>query len=97
MVTRSTRYGNPFRIREQDDHWEVLAPGESIRAETEEEALTHCLEWYSTWLRQKGEDFLMPLFGLDHIACWCPLEKRCHADVIIEQMEDIAKRWTGRG
>jgi hypothetical protein len=44
---------------------------------------------YREWLNGKlREDpgFLEPLRGKD-LACWCPLDRPCHADVIIEYLE----------
>jgi hypothetical protein len=46
---------------------------------------------YEGWLRQKlrrDRHFLDPLKGKD-LACWCPLDKPCHADVIIKILEAI--------
>jgi hypothetical protein len=36
-------------------------------------------------LKQES-DWLEPLRGKD-LACWCPLDKACHADVLIELLE----------
>jgi len=47
------------------------------------------VEKYRKWLMNKlREDphFLDPLKGRD-LACWCPPDKPCHADVIIEVLE----------
>jgi len=44
------------------------------------------IEKYREWLREKLKEdpaFLEPLRGKD-LACWCPLNVPCHADVIIE-------------
>jgi len=44
---------------------------------------------YREWLKKKlGEDptFLEPLKGKD-LACWCPLDKPCHVDVLLEFLE----------
>jgi hypothetical protein len=45
---------------------------------------------YREWLKKKLEEdptFLDPLKGKD-LACWCPLNKPCHADVILEFLKD---------
>jgi len=47
------------------------------------------LKMYDGWLRDRlGEDphFLDPLKGKD-LACWCPLDKPCHADVLLKFLE----------
>ena len=44
------------------------------------------IEKYRKWLKEKlkeDPDFLEPLRGKD-LTCWCPLDKLCHADVILE-------------
>ena len=43
---------------------------------------------YRVWLAEKLENpnFLDPLKGKD-LACWCPLNKPCHADVILEYLK----------
>lgn len=44
------------------------------------------LRLYESWLREEillDPDFLEPLKGKD-LACWCPLDKPCHADVILK-------------
>ena len=70
-VDRSTRWGNPFR------------PGED-GIETIEEAVRA----YRKWLRGNPElrrAARAELAG-KNLACWCPLEGPCHADVLLELM-----------
>jgi hypothetical protein len=41
---------------------------------------------YRDWLQKKLEDdpnFLEPLRG-KNLACWCPLDRPCHADILLE-------------
>lgn len=48
---------------------------------------------YETWLRDKLVDnphFLDELKGKD-LACWCPLDEPCHADVILKLLNDNKK------
>lgn len=45
---------------------------------------------YEDWLRRKLEknpDFLDELKGKD-LACWCPLDKPCHADVLLKVLRE---------
>lgn len=45
---------------------------------------------YERWLREKLEKnphFLDSLKGKD-LACWCPLDKPCHADVLLKFLEE---------
>jgi hypothetical protein len=44
------------------------------------------IEKYRKWLKEKLKNdpaFLEPLRGKD-LACWCPLNVPCHADIIIK-------------
>lgn len=54
------------------------------------DAITHSVEKFRTYCtvteRDNPEGFhqwLSPLRGLD-LACWCPLDQPCHADVLLE-------------
>ena len=56
---------------------------------TREEALLK----YAIWLVNAvfgDEEFLTPLIGYD-LACYCSLDDKCHADIIIDFMEDVLK------
>lgn len=47
------------------------------------------LSLYRIWLNQKireNPDFLKPLEG-KNLACYCDLDKPCHADILIEYLE----------
>lgn len=51
-----------------------------------EYGLEQCLELYREWLEQilmEDSTFLDELKGKD-LVCWCPLDKPCHADILIE-------------
>lgn len=55
----------------------------------EEYGRKKCLELYHEWLCEKlveDEHFLDELKGKD-LVCWCPLDKDCHADILIEFIE----------
>jgi len=48
-----------------------------------------CLRLYRDWLQRNlngKPDFLDPLKGKD-LACWCRLDKPCHADILLEFLE----------
>jgi len=67
-VGRPTKWGNPFRLGVDGDREE-------------------CISKYEKMLRERtlinNEYWLEPLRGKD-LACWCPLDKPCHADVILK-------------
>ena len=85
-VGRPTRWGNPFGMD--------LRPGDP-RAEV--------VDLYRAWLAQQLRDeplFLAPLRCAAALACWCPLDQPCHADVLIEFLQpddedkDAERRFT---
>ena len=63
VVTRATRWGNPYKIA-----------GDLTREDV--------VELYRMWLPRSGLD-PKELQGKD-LCCFCPLDKPCHADVLLE-------------
>lgn len=76
-VTRPSRYGNPFRVGERCD----IGDGEGCRVLTAERAV----RGFRDWVERGGIDrtTLAMLRGKD-VACFCPLNLPCHADVLLE-------------
>lgn len=84
-VGRPTKWGNPFY------------PGSGHFMGFFDENLVPCMydvreprvqvKWFRDHLRGRTpewmEEFLWPLRGKD-LACWCPLDQPCHADVLLE-------------
>jgi len=59
----------------------------------DEEDREGVLRSYENWLRlmlSKDSHFLDELRGKD-LACWCPLDKPCHADVILKILKERLK------
>ena len=82
IVTRPTRWGNPFPI------------GRRVRVvlkNTEEHSVfmhrETSLELYRAWLYDHSREWLdncvESLKGYD-LACWCDLTSKCHADFLLE-------------
>src|SRR4051812_6131954 len=76
VVARPTRWGNPFHAKK---------PGPESRAVA--------VARYRKWLfSPAGKNTLMAakevLAGRD-LACWCPLDGPCHADVLIEVANNL--------
>lgn len=74
-VGRPTKWGNPYR------QGQVTA----LQTMTRREAV----EWYGRLLKanqQSAERFPLPIAELrgKNLACWCPLDQPCHADVLLE-------------
>ena len=94
-VGRPSRWGNPFRVVPERDVKRAYPLGWSFNV-----SLTSCIasgvfaspeaavDMYRWWMTHSPEarklrDALHELRGKD-LACWCPLDKPCHADVLLE-------------
>ncbi len=88
-VARPSLYGNPFKIHdaiEEGFATEETAPAFVVACYRD--WLTRGRE--SSWWFEAGKDdhaavteHLAMLRGYD-LACWCPLDQPCHADVLLE-------------
>jgi len=69
-VGRPTQWGNPF----------TYAPAARV-------SRMICVTLYRNWVTEEVQRYLTidlaPLRGHD-LACWCPLDQPCHADVLLE-------------
>ena len=96
IVARPSRYGNPFKIGVRTPaswSWEATGPKSYqwrfgwIVAEDRAEAVAYFRDWMTGVLEVGGSRLprpdLAPLAGRD-LACWCPLDEPCHADVLLE-------------
>lgn len=93
-VARPTIYGNPYRV---GDEVEVFAPDGMTAVMDASPAMAVALfrARLDAWepcdrpgpedlvAEQYVADLLLGLRGLD-LACWCPLDQPCHADVLLE-------------
>lgn len=79
-VGRPSRWGNPNAIL--DD-----LPGSNQSTEYRAMNLKLYHEWLDAELR-KNPQFLDPLRGHD-LACWCPHELPCHADILIARITSL--------
>jgi hypothetical protein len=95
VVSRPSVYGNPWRMQDVD-HFNNPQP--TTRAERERRRRAWAVAQYARELRERGftgDDVTMGeqfvtiaqirerLRGKD-LACWCPLDQPCHADVLLE-------------
>lgn len=91
-VTRPGRFGNPYRVG-------LVACGcrsvvecthNSFRCETADEAVAAFRAWVDDVLANGNGRFKRDIETLrgKNLACWCPLDQPCHADVLL----DIANR-----
>jgi hypothetical protein len=99
IVARPSKWGNPFRAVKRGGEWIVLDDngvdyptlyGTHAAALRQSVAL---FEWDLTVPIASSitvDEVRSALAGRD-LACWCPLDQPCHADVLLE----IANRPTG--
>lgn len=95
VVTRPTKWGNPFRV---DEHgvelavrlYRVMAWGgwdPMLLEHLGDQAYMRAYEARDAWRNRFGCHPLVAirteLRGRD-LACWCPLDQICHADVLLE-------------
>jgi hypothetical protein len=81
-VSRPSEWGNP---------WALGDPGIGTHPDGSAWTIDDVLRWFRNYAREEIErnpDWLAPLRGHD-LACWCPLDQPCHADVLLE----LANRW----
>lgn len=91
VVARPTRWGNPFTVAGYREHMDAQA--------TDEQARAACVDAFRDWLRgdtwaagsgpeweQRRAEYLASIWTLRHrdLACWCPLDQPCHADVLLD-------------
>ncbi|MEF2979079.1 DUF4326 domain-containing protein [Subtercola sp. YIM 133946] len=75
VVSRPTRWGNP---------WLILTPGGRILAvQRFREMFTIDVEARTAFGYPDPEEIRRDLAG-KNLACWCPLDQPCHADVLLE-------------
>jgi len=99
-VGRPTIWGNPWVPNE--DWGRMPEPGRR------DEALRKCVETFRAWLSgAKGTgggglrriallSRISELRGKD-LACWCPLDQPCHADVLLEIANATVQAQTQKG
>lgn len=69
VVSRPGKWGNPFPTADMFRAWLVAPYGE------DNDRLTG---------RRYDMLWSLPLLRGKDLACWCPLDKPCHADVLLE-------------
>jgi hypothetical protein len=87
VVARPSKWGNPFTI---------AGAREAGYEGTDEELRAMCVSQYRAWLCDPEVEWahgadkahwiiehVSELAGRD-LACWCPLDRPCHADVLLE-------------
>jgi hypothetical protein len=81
-VGRPSRWGNPWRIEPFMGGWSVDSPSDHEGVwEDERSARAAAVGLYRDMILPHTR--LATLRGHD-LACWCPLDQPCHADVLLE-------------
>lgn len=75
IVDRTSRWGNPYRVGDLDQ------AGEERTAE--DVVLLFRISITHWWPKSFLDHVRTDLKGRD-LACWCPLDQPCHADVLLE-------------
>lgn len=84
IVGRPSKWGNPFIVGD-----EVAIPIDDGRDWLQADITPDvAVALYRSWLaaderKELVEDIATELSGLN-LACWCPLDQPCHADVLLE-------------
>lgn len=94
VVARPSKWGNPYRAVERD--WWLVEDNNGVEFEPiagtgqKLPAIEKAVSLYAVDLTEWGgtfgitvEDVRRELAGKD-LACWCPLDQPCHADVLLE-------------
>lgn len=91
-VGRPTRWGNSYVVTRTRRGWRVSGGEACVNSGMLSERAArglavdlYRLEWERWLAKEPGarERLLRRLGGKD-LACWCPLDKPCHADVLLE-------------
>lgn len=84
-VSRPSVWGNPFGPHQVGIVFPWTMDGAPIVHLREPASLGRCIDLYTAYLRLYVEcvpTLLVPLRG-KNLACWCALDKPCHADVLL--------------
>lgn len=103
VVARPSRWGNPFRVRPADcqaGFYAVLTKSEAVaefrRALRVIDAGGFLMTNTNLGWEISTEDIRRELRG-KNLACWCPLDGPCHADVLLKIANvDYARRQSAR-
>lgn len=83
-VGRPTKWGNPFKVGEEYVR-RNMQPGGGEWANVVSDA-EHAVRLYSRFTARETRtqiESYQELFG-KNLACWCPLDQPCHADILLK-------------
>lgn len=83
VVTRGTDWGNPYRVGQPVQITTPMGGGQAYDyypTITREIAVL----LFRVWVSGRLEDQIRAELAGKDLACWCPLDGPCHADVLLE-------------
>ena len=83
-VDRTTKYGNPFRL-------DVVGRTRFEAANAFEQWMTIDTCTAGMPERRNALRFSLPELRGKNLACWCPLDQPCHADVLLRLANALVK------
>ena len=89
-VGRPSRWGNPYQVERYPHRLRWLVVHRDTRNSlgsfaAESEAIYWAVRGYGLTVPDMDRSrWLKPLRGATALACWCPLDQPCHADVLLE-------------
>ena len=84
-VTRPSKWGNPYRVgclievKEFYIFGRIKVKNALIRLENIDDVMVLTKEW----AEENAKEIQKNLRG-KNLACWCPLDAPCHADILLE-------------
>jgi hypothetical protein len=73
-------FGNIFTIGSNPSQFSAALPS---YCDTVQQAIACFIYYADTWMEITDGRWIEPLRG-KNLACWCPLDQPCHADVLLE-------------
>lgn len=94
-VGRQTQWGNPYRVVREGGFMWVEPDGQHIvcstnREENLRERHQEAVDLYRKWIATADLAELRRALGGRDLVCWCPADRACHADVLLELANDLA-------
>jgi len=84
-VARPTRYGNPFVVKYAVTSWWAEGPDHRGHPRaTKTEAAADAVGLFTLHAGRVADDADLDALTGFNLACWCPLDQPCHADVLLE-------------
>lgn len=94
-VSRPSKWGNPFKVDKRFDIWGQFVTQKMSRYHYSHKIkdLQDSLFRYTDYLQRMikfGHLDISELKG-KNLACWCPIDKPCHADILLKLIAEKTK------